>query len=124
LLEGTLIELNVKSLVLGIPSPIRRPFRFCFVVFITVASIPLSGCSQTKTVNWKEEVKLRSGKVVIVERSEDYRRASEPGVRGPGWLFSYERITAPVAERDRPRAHQWKSGSEPDFLNPDFLKGR
>jgi len=39
----------------------------------------------------------------------------EPGVRGPGWVFSYERITAP-SRRDRRARIQWKSGSDPIFL--------
>jgi hypothetical protein len=47
-----------------------------------------------KTVNWKEETKLTTGQVIIVERSQDYRSVYSGGAYRPGWLFDYERIRA------------------------------
>ena len=35
--------------------------------------LPLTACSQMKSIKWKEEVRLASGRVIIVQRTEDYR---------------------------------------------------
>jgi hypothetical protein len=66
--------------------------RLCQLLgLLLMAVIPLTACSQMKTITWKEEVKLLSGQVIVVERSEDFRQVYAGG-GGPGWLFQYERI--------------------------------
>ena len=66
--------------------------RLCQLLgLLLMAVTPLMACSQMKTVNWKEEVKLTNGQVIVVERSEDYRQVYAGG-GGPGWLFQYERL--------------------------------
>jgi len=67
----------------------KRLFQLC--AFCLAILTPLTACSDMKTIKWREEVKLASGQMIIVERAEDYRLVGEPGA-GTGWLFDYERI--------------------------------
>lgn len=69
----------------------RRAARLFLLTVLT--ALPLAACSQSKNVTWREEVKLANGQVIVVRRSQDYRRAYAGG-GGPGWLFDYERVTA------------------------------
>ena len=61
---------------------------------------PLAACSNMKTISWREEVRLHTGQVIMVDRAENYRLVSE-GLRS-GWLFDTETIKAhfppPVGE--------------------------
>lgn len=44
-----------------------------------LAALQLSACSQTKTVDWEEEVVLNTGEVIWVNRADTFRRGTEPG---------------------------------------------
>jgi hypothetical protein len=46
--------------------------------------------SSKKQVNWEEEILLNTGEVLLVSRTDDYRRASEPGnpLRTSWWIVS------------------------------------
>ena len=61
---------------------------------------PLAACSNMKTISWREEVRLHTGQIIMVDRTENYRLVSE-GLRS-GWLFDTETIKAhfppPVGE--------------------------
>jgi hypothetical protein len=47
----------------------------------------MAGCgATTKEINWREQVRLSTGEVIVVERGEKLNLVSEPG-RGSGWLF-------------------------------------
>ena len=75
-------------------SSVGCPPRWSLFAFAALVFIPGLGCSQNKTVNWKEEVRLRNKQVVIIERNQEYRAGGEPGHRGAGWIFDNERIKA------------------------------
>lgn len=54
-----------------------KPF---FTLLLSVAMLPLtSGCSNMLHVNWTEEVQLLDGRVIVVERSDEYRRVMDVG---------------------------------------------
>ena len=62
------------------------------IVCMTLIS-PLAACSNMKTISWREQVRLHSGQVITVDRSEKFRSVYSGGP-GPGWLFQNERLTA------------------------------
>lgn len=73
----------------------RRGFRWLaqLLALCSVFIAPLAACSNMKTVSWREEVRLHTGQVITVDRSETFRMVYSGGP-GPGWLFQSERITA------------------------------
>lgn len=64
------------------------------VLAITLVS---AGCASTRHVEWTEEVRLSDGQIILVRRTEDYRRVTDVGAGfQTGWLFARARITAPL----------------------------
>jgi hypothetical protein len=54
---------------------------------LALISSTTTGCGETtKEINWREQVQLSTGEVIVVERGEKLNLVSEPG-RGSGWLF-------------------------------------
>ncbi len=51
-----------------------------------LALLPLSACSQMKTVQWSEEVRLANGKIIVATRQAQYHLTGAPGF-GTGWSF-------------------------------------
>jgi len=75
------------------------------------------GCSSHKDVEWTEETRLSSGKVIVAERSDHYRRVMDVGAGFQvGWL--YERgsirasLPAPIS-----RTIQWEGTLQPILLD-------
>jgi hypothetical protein len=55
----------------------------------------LGACSNEKKVEWTEDVKLSDGRMIVVNRYEEYRRVTDAGAGfRVGWLFQKSRITA------------------------------
>lgn len=73
----------------------KKSFAFTIVVY-------LLGCSSEteKTVHWEEDVVLSSGAAVVVNRTQSYRRVSEPG-QSSGWLFDKSSITARLPGKEQ-----------------------
>ena len=70
---------------------------------LTICSVfvpPLAACSNMKTISWREEVRLHTGQVIMVDRTENYRPVSVDF--RSGWMFDTETIKAhfpsPVGE--------------------------
>ena len=70
----------------------HRRLAHVLIVCMTLIS-PLAACSNTKTVSWREDVKLHDGQVITVDRSEQYRKIYNGGP-GLSWLFTAERFQA------------------------------
>jgi hypothetical protein len=69
---------------------LKNLFQF---LFITGLLMNLAACSpKTKTLKWREEVKLASGQVIMAERQKDYR--SVYNGNNKGWHFEYEHLKA------------------------------
>ena len=67
--------------------------KLCVMSILLLSHTACAATPAIKTVEWKEEVKLNTGQIIIVERTQNYRSVSEPGA-GTGWLFDKERIRA------------------------------
>ena len=89
--------MKIVTSVMYFSSCAKCLFQLC--AFCLAILIPLTACSDMKTINWREEVKLSSGQIIIVERSQDYRLVGEPGA-GTGWLFDYAHIRAVLPIRN------------------------
>ena len=89
----------------------RRLAQLCGLCFAFL--LPLTACSQMKTIKWKEEVRLASGQVIIVQRAEDYRLVME-GL-STGWLFNYERIRTTLSVTSKEVA--WEGRLKPLALD-------
>lgn len=89
--------------------------NYFVTIFLLLGLAPLAAGTQTKAVNWKEEVKLSDGQIAIVERSENYRPVFEPGARGSGWLFMNERLRATLPPSNRKIV--WEARLEPIALD-------
>jgi len=86
-----------------------------FRAFLILAVLAvLSACSGKKRVDWKEEVLLKDGSVIVIERSQEYRRAGEPGA-GSGWLFDYARLKAQLPGYSE--AILWEGSVQPLVLD-------
>ena len=66
------------------------------VVFLLWMLIPTVGaCSNERHVEWTEDVKLSDGRMILVKRTEDYRRIMDVGAGFQrGWLFQKSSISA------------------------------
>lgn len=53
---------------------LKKPLRILLAV---VAALQLAACA--KTVQWEEEVPLNTGETIWVQRTDTFRRGSEPG---------------------------------------------
>ena len=82
--------MKIVTSVMHYSSYAKRLFQLC--AFCLAILTPLMACSDTKTINWREEVKLSNGQVIVVQRSEEYRLVGEDIVSR--WLFSRENIEA------------------------------
>ena len=66
---------------------VSRLNRFMrFVLMVGVLSIT-STFAAAKDIHWKEQVRLSSGEVIVVERGESLRSVYDGGPLRPGWLF-------------------------------------
>ena len=92
-------------------APLIRYLRRLGVgVLFAVVMAPIMGCSNTKTIQWHEQVKLSDGKVIVVERTQTYRAVS--GDYQSGWLLSKASIRA--AMPTTPSTHvEWEGPLEP-----------
>lgn len=77
--------------------------------------MPLSACSQMKTVQWSEEVRLSDGRIIVVTRDQHYHFVGAPGF-GTQWRFDRGRIQAPPKSMDD---HQlsWEGNGQPLALD-------
>lgn len=91
--------------------------RMTFWAMVTAMTICSAGCSpSTKEVNWKEETRLANGSIIVVERTQTYRRVSEPGA-GSGWLFDHAEITAQPPGQSA--SIRWEGAVQPLVLDQD-----
>jgi len=86
-----------------------RVLCLCFVVLF-----PLTGCSQQKSITWREEVKLSNGQIIVAERSADFRNVYAGG-SGNGWLFQHARIKATLPPLNK--VVMWDGSLEPLALD-------
>jgi len=57
----------------------------------------LGGCASTRYIEWTEDVQLSDGRTIVVRRTEEYRRVTDPGAGfRTGWLFDKASIVAQV----------------------------
>jgi len=86
-------------------------FRAAKLSFALAIVVYLLGCSseKEKTVQWEEDVVLSSGAAVVVNRTQSYRRVSEPG-QSSGWLFDKASITARLPGKEQ---MQWSGQLQP-----------
>ena len=77
----------------------------------------LGGCSNMRHVEWTEDVKLSDGRMIVVQRSEDYRRVVDPGAGfRKGWLFQKSIITAELPAPVQ-RKVSWEGSLKPLVLD-------
>jgi hypothetical protein len=86
----------------------------CLIILAVLAG--LSACSAKKEVSWKEEVRLSDGSVIVIDRSQSYRRAREPAQKA-GWLFDYATLEATLPPRAR--SVRWEGPAQPLVLDID-----
>ena len=91
----------------------RRRFRRLaqLLALCSVFVAPLAACSNTKTIQWHEQVKLHDGKVIVVERMQTYR-AVQVDIYKPKWMFKKERIQATLPTTP-PTTVAWEGPLEP-----------
>ena len=67
-----------------------------FRVFFGLMCLPIMGaCSSERQFQWTEDVKLSDGQMIVVQRSEEYRRVMDVGAGFQrGWLFQKAGISA------------------------------
>lgn len=65
-------------------------------VFLVLITMPMIGaCSSERHFEWTEDVKLSDGRMILVKRTEDYRRIMDVGAGfQQGWLLQKSSITA------------------------------
>ncbi len=93
--------LDRLSLVRIVRTRLRQ--KWCLTPFVlpfVLVLLCFTGCSfgkQTKTLEWKEEIKLLDGRVISVQRSDRYERVSEvPGKSG--WALRNSKFKADVRD--------------------------
>jgi hypothetical protein len=94
-------------------SKYARKLAWRFSFFLAVL-IPLTACSQMKTITWREEVKLTNGQIVVAERTAEFRNVYAGGT-GNGWLFQHESIKAVLPPLNKEVV--WEGGLEPLALD-------
>lgn len=55
--------------------------------------IPMAACAQSKSITWREEVKLSNGQIIVAERTDDFKDVYAGG-SGNGLLFQHGLIRA------------------------------
>ncbi len=76
-----------------VTSAMRRAF-----IFLLLLALPVAGaCSNSKKVEWTEEVRLSDGRMLAVKRHEEYRQVTDAGAGfRTGWLFQRSSISAEI----------------------------
>lgn len=74
----------------------------CVLLLLVLASA--TACAQTKRLAWTEDVRLGDGRMIVVERTEEYRHVVDAGAgMREGWLLEQSDIGAdlpkPVGRR-------------------------
>jgi hypothetical protein len=90
--------------------------RTVHVLLALAVIATLSACSGKKRVDWKEEVLLIDGSIIVIERAQEYRRVGEPGA-GTGWLFDSASFTARLPSRSE--AIAWNGTLQPLVFDTD-----
>lgn len=90
------------------------------LVLIGFTATFFSGCS-AKEIQWKEEVRLATGQIIIAERTDRYKRVLDVGAGfQSGWLYQTGRVRvelpAPIS-----RTVEWEGTLQPLVL--DVLSG-
>ena len=87
-------------------------------VFFVLMAIPVMGaCSNMKKVEWTEDVKLSDGRIIVVQRSAEYRRVMDVGAGFQrGWLFQKSSITADLPSPVQ-RKVSWEGSLSPLVLD-------
>jgi hypothetical protein len=83
----------------------------------------LGACSSEKKVEWTEDVKLSNGRMIVVNRYEEYRRVTDAGAGfRVGWLFQKSRIAAELPAPIQ-RKVSWEGTLQPLVLDiqPDNI---
>jgi hypothetical protein len=94
-------------------SKYARKLAWRFSLFLAVL-IPLTACSQMKTITWREEVKLTNGQIVVVERTAKFRNVYAGGTSN-GWLFQHASIKAVLPPLNKEVV--WEGGLNPLALD-------
>lgn len=90
-----------------------------FALLVTLLPVIL-GCS-TKEVEWKEEVRLATGQIIIAERTDQYKRVMDVGAGfQSGWLYQTGRVKAELPAPIS-RTVEWEGTLRPLVL--DVLSG-
>jgi hypothetical protein len=98
----------------------HRPTRVTRLVIFFAVLPALVGCS-TKEVEWKEEVRLATGQVIIAERTDRYKRVMDVGAGFQrGWLYQTGRVKAELPPPIS-RTVEWEGTLRPLVL--DVLSG-
>lgn len=88
------------------------------VVFLVWMLAPtLGACSNMRHFEWTEDVKLSDGRMMIVKRTEDYRRIMDVGAGfQKGWLFQKSTITTELPSPIQ-RKVAWEGSLKPLVLD-------
>jgi hypothetical protein len=87
------------------------------LTMVLAMTIGSTACSQSKKdVTWKEEVRLTSNAIIVIERTQSYRRVSEPGA-GSGWLFDHAKLMAQMPNQTA--SVSWEGDLQPLILDLD-----
>lgn len=66
-----------------------------FIPFLLLLLPGVAACSNTKSFDWREDVRLSDGRVIVVDRKEEYRQVMDVGAGFRiGWLFQRSSIAA------------------------------
>lgn len=96
-------------------STLSRILKVLAIVLAVVVGFTVFSPS-TKDVTWKEEVRLAGNAIIFVERTQTYRRVSEPGA-GSGWLFVNAKLAAQMPGRST--KINWEGSVQPLVLQQD-----
>lgn len=94
-------------------TPVARRVAALLLLLIAAGCASAGGREVRKVVEWKEQVQLSTGQVIVIERGDRYRPADD-GRGGLGWLFDEAWLVA-----DLPGAGQarWDGSLRPLVLD-------
>lgn len=87
---------------------LRRLAQLLALCAVLVA--PLAACSNTKTIQWREQVKLHNGQVIVVDRAQVYHKVW--GDFQSGWFLDKASIRA-TFPTSPPTTVAWEGPLEP-----------
>ena len=99
---------------------IGAPYNIAIAVLCLAT---LGACAHTRHVHWTEDVRLSDGRTMVVRRTEEYRRVTDPGAGfRTGWLFKRASIATVAPAPISPKA-SWEGSVSPLVLDiqPDGI---